>query len=243
MRLRSASAKPLIGKRFDRGALVGLLTAAVAFAVWGWLQAHPQHNPWAPLNLNDPQGWTTERKLMALRGDSEQCRAVLARSEVEFTALDAQGEGACRRNDRTVVDNLSLAPNNPPATCAVGTALYLWLRDVVRPAAQSRFGSPLARVEHLGAYSCRRLYGRDDGPWSAHATGNAIDIAGFVLEDGTRISVVRDWDGDGEKAAFLRDVRDGACPLYSTVLSPDYNAAHRDHFHFDMSDRWSSLCR
>ncbi|MBU2033606.1 MAG: extensin family protein, partial [Alphaproteobacteria bacterium] len=88
-----------------------------------------------------------------------------------------------------------------------------------------------------------RLYGRGEGAWSEHATGNAVDIAGFVLADGTRISVLADWDDEGDKGAFLRRVRDGACDSFATVLSPDYNAAHADHFHLDMSPRWSGLCR
>jgi hypothetical protein len=49
--------------------------------------------------------------------------------------------------------------------------------------------------------------------------------------------VLGDWEDQDGKAAFLREVRDGACPLFATVLSPDYNAAHRDHFHFDQADR------
>jgi hypothetical protein len=28
-------------------------------------------------------------------------------------------------------------------------------------------------------------------------------------------------------------VRDGACLFFDGVLSPDYNAAHRDHLHLD----------
>jgi len=48
---------------------------------------------------------------------------------------------------------------------------------------------------------------------------------------------VRDWTGAGVEAAFLRDVRDGACDLFSTVLSPDYNTAYRDHFHLDQAER------
>ena len=70
-----------------------------------------------------------------------------------------------------------------------------------------------------------------------------IDIAGFVLEDGRRISVLRDWNDDEEERRFLRVVRDGACGVFATVLSPDYNAAHADHFHFDQAARWSGVCR
>ncbi|WP_375292508.1 extensin family protein, partial [Sphingomonas melonis] len=75
------------------------------------------------------------------------------------------------------------------------------------------------------------------GTWSEHATADAVDIAGFRLADGRRITVVGDWTGSGDKAAFLREVRDGACRLFATTLSPDYNAAHRDHLHLDQADR------
>ena len=114
----------------------------------------------------------------------------------------------------------------------------------MQPAARDIFGQEVARIEHFGSFSCRRLYGRDEGPWSQHATGNAIDIAGFVLADGTRIAVVNDWQGEGEKARFLREVRDGACRAFGTVLSPDYNEAHRDHFHLDQEARGlGGVCR
>jgi hypothetical protein len=75
------------------------------------------------------------------------------------------------------------------------------------------------------------------GAWSEHSTANAVDIAAFRLEDGTRISVLSDWEAQGAKAGFLRDVRTGACDLFATVLSPDYNEAHRDHLHFDQARR------
>ena len=88
------------------------------------------------------------------------------------------------------------------------------------------------------------MYGRDDGPWSEHATGNAIDIAGFELKDGRVISILQDWDGEEARARFLRVARDEACDLFGTVLSPDYNAAHRDHFHLDQQDRaFGGACR
>jgi hypothetical protein len=49
--------------------------------------------------------------------------------------------------------------------------------------------------------------------------------------------VLKDWNEGGKKAAFLREVRDGTCGLFSVVLSPDYNAAHADHLHIDQTDR------
>ncbi|AKM07102.1 extensin [Pelagerythrobacter marensis] len=220
-----------------------MLVVGTLLAARGWLADHPQHNPWAPLDLDDPPGWATQTKLVSLKDDRAECRAVLERSGVSFRALDARGEGACRRPDRTVIDNLALGPSVPPTTCPIGVGLTIWLRDVVQPAARRHFGEAVRRVDHLGAFSCRRLYGRAEGRWSEHATGNAIDVGAFVLADGRRITVLGDWEGGASERSFLREVRDGACPLFATVLSPEYNAAHADHFHFDQAGRYTGVCR
>jgi len=38
---------------------------------------------------------------------------------------------------------------------------------------------------------------------------------------------------------FLRAIHQGACKSFATVLGPEANEAHRDHFHLDMADRRS----
>ncbi len=229
---------------FDRIALPALIALALALAAKGWLDVHPEHNPWAPLDLNDPPGWATPGKLAALRGDAPACRAVLTRSGVAFTALSPTGDGTCARPDRTVLDKLPLSPARPVTTCAVAAGLELWMRRSVEPAARDLLGSQVIRVEHLGTYSCRRIYGRSTGAWSEHSTGNAIDVAAFVLADARRISVVGDWRKAGASSAFLHRVRDDGCEVFGTVLSPDYNAAHRDHLHLDQAPRsFGAVCR
>ena len=70
---------------------------------------------------------------------------------------------------------------------------------------------------------------------------NALDLVGFRLRDGRRISVLHDWSGEGDNARFLRLVQDAACERFNITLGPDYNAAHRDHFHLDMG-MWR-MCR
>lgn len=230
--------------RRDRAVILLLVVAAVLLAGRAWLRDHPQHNPWAPLDLRDPPGWATQKKLAALRADPAECRAVLERSEVAFAVLDAAGEGECRRTDRTTLPGFPLAPRSPPTTCAVAAGLELWLDRAVQPAAAELLGSRVERIEQIGAYSCRRIGGGESGRWSEHATGNAIDIAAFVLEDGQRIAVVGDWRGEQPEARFLHRVRDGACEIFGTVLSPDYNEAHRDHLHLDQAARgFGSYCR
>ena len=53
-----------------------------------------------------------------------------------------------------------------------------------------------------------------------------------------------DWTGEGragaEGGAFLKRIRDGACRVFATVLTPDYNEAHKDHLHLDGASR--GLC-
>lgn len=205
---------------------------AFVYAGWIWLQENPQHNPWAPLDLRQERGWATSAKLELTRENVDTCRAVLTRSNITFTTLAPSGEGECRREDRLTLPDYPLTPATPQMTCPVAIGLELWTKDL-KPLATDILGSPIARIEQLGTYSCRRMYGADTGNWSEHATGNAIDIAAFVLEDGRRISVLGDWDDEAERGQFLHAARKAACTSFGTVLSPDYNAAHADHLHLD----------
>jgi hypothetical protein len=112
-------------------------------------------------------------------------------------------------------------------------SLALWERHVLQPKALAYFGENVARIDHFGSYSCRNVYGRPQATRSRHATAEALDIAGFRLMSGERIRIVSDWNAMDQKAPFLREIRDGACNYFDAVLSPDYNAAHHDHFHLD----------
>ncbi|PNU05084.1 extensin family protein [Novosphingobium guangzhouense] len=235
---------------FDRIVLVLLLVGTVALMGRAWLHDHPAHDPWAPLSLEDGDGWATGRKLSALRSDLQTCRAFLERSGIPAAMLPAQGTGQCRRDDRKPLSaparlDVALRPAGAQATCAVDAGLAWWLRNGVEPAAGALLDASVVGIEHLGTVNCRRIGGGDTGSWSEHATGNAIDIAAFVLSDGRRISVARDWQRQDARGTFLRTVRDSACRSFGTVLSPDYNAAHADHLHLDQAHRvggWSA-CR
>jgi hypothetical protein len=211
------------------------------FLAYAWVRQRPQDLPWTPLDLSQPVGMFTGRKLAALTGDAAGCRALLDQAGVDHVTMKPGGAGQCAYADavrlRPDRDAIALAPASVAPSCPVVAALKLWEWQVVQPAAQRIYGQPVRSIRHFGSYSCRRMYGRSAGDFSEHATADAIDVAAFVLKDGRQVSVVRDWQGEGKDAAFLRDVRDGACDLFSTVLSPDYNAAHRDHLHLDQAER------
>jgi hypothetical protein len=223
-----------------------LLLAIVGFGailLYGYARNHPEDMPWTPLDLGQPVGAFTGRKLVALRDDPETCRGLLSQAGIDFTTLPPrEGAGQCGYDDAVRLGSggaatLGYRPTGLGTSCPVAAALALWEWHVVQPAALEHFGSRVAAVDHFGSYSCRRIYGRAEGAWSDHSTANAVDIAGFRLEDGSRISVLADWGGEGPKGAFLRDVRNGACDLFATVLSPEYNEAHRDHLHLDQAER------
>ena len=49
--------------------------------------------------------------------------------------------------------------------------------------------------------------------------------------------------GSGSKTEFLRAAHASACRVFGTVLGPEANAAHRNHFHVDMAERKiKSIC-
>jgi hypothetical protein len=222
--------------------LVLALLAFLAFLGWGYARNHPEDLPWTELDLSRPIGAFTGRKLAALGGEGEACRSHLRQAGIRFVALPPRGGGQCGYDDavsfsRGGAIDIAWRPAGLGTSCPVAAGLALWEWHVVQPAALRHFGTKVEAVEHFGSYSCRRIYGRSEGAWSEHATANAVDVAGFRLADGRRVSVLADWDGEGPKARFLREVRDGACRLFATTLSPDYNAAHRDHFHLDQAER------
>lgn len=222
--------------------LVLALLAFGAFLAWGYARNHPEDVPWTDLDLAQPVGAFTGRKLAALGDDADRCRALLRRAGIRFVALPARGGGQCGYDDAVRFSpggalDLAYRPGDLGTSCPVAAGLALWEWHVVQPAALRHFGTRVAAVEHFGSYSCRRLYGRAEGAWSEHASANAVDIAAFRLADGRRVAIAADWKGEGARARFLREVRDGACRLFATTLSPDYNEAHRDHLHLDQAGR------
>lgn len=122
--------------------------------------------------------------------------------------------------------------NLGPVKCEVAKAFAGWARFGVDRAARQILGSPLARIETMGSYSCRNVAGTSRK--SAHARAEAIDVSAFILADGRRIVLLQDWDeGTREEREFLRVVHRSACKRFGTVLGPEYNAAHADHFHLE----------
>jgi len=231
-----------------------------------------------------------------------ECARLLDKITVVTEPLPPAREGACGAPSPRELQSVgeSKVRFQPPATlrCPMIAALNTWISDKLQPAAKKSFGSPIVRVL-AGSYSCRNRYGLARAPISEHAFMNAIDISGFVLENGKIIRVSKSWTAPKEEASaetkkpgvahngraktvtvvavqisaskvgatdaedksktkpddakkpekdatseFLHLAHDDACEIFGTVLGPDANAAHHDHFHLDMKERkYRSICQ
>jgi Uncharacterized protein conserved in bacteria len=224
---------------------VSILVVVAAMTAIILQRIPPQDSPFAPLDLQHPIGLATGMKLDRLHSAPERCLQAIARAPVAVSVVPDRRMGDdCAFETVVRLDRSSVRWWAPVSvTCAMAAALVVWEREIVAPAAARHFGSRVVSIDHLGSYACRRVYGSSSpsARVSQHATANAIDVAGFRLADGTRVTLARDWATDTAKGAFLRDVRDGSCRLFKAVLGPAYNQAHADHFHLDMGPY--AVCR
>lgn len=187
-----------------------------------------------------PARSTPARQQQAL--DLNQCHARLATVAVAFTPLPDRnfGNGCSAYGAVKLLDIGVPATNLGAMTCSLAANFAAWARYGVEPAARAILGAEIVRIETFGTYNCRPIAG--SAKLSEHAHSNAVDVSAFVLDDGRRITVEQGWHGDSSTRRFLAVVHASACKRFSTVLSPDYNAAHHDHLHFDMGGR-GGFCR
>lgn len=221
-----------------------LVLLAIATVAAFWLGLVPQRlSPFPPLALDQPANWFIDPRLTALRHDPALCRAVLKAPYIEARPIpDRPIRNGCGWTNGVAVRSVGSAEIGlNPVTCEAAAALALWVNHDVQPLAQSILGSRVTRIHDMGTYACRNIVG--NVMWkdfrSQHAAANAIDIGGFTLADGRHISVLKDWRGSGPASRFLRAVHDRACRYFRVTLGPDFNPAHRDHFHLDRGFLWS----
>jgi hypothetical protein len=131
--------------------------------------------------------------------------------------------------------------SSPPLlTCAMAAALATFER-IAQEEALRTLGSPIAKIEHLGTYNCREMAAYP-GWVSEHSYANAIDLHRFVLRDGRTIDVEHDFEtGDAPPSkpagTFLRAISRRAFDedVFSHVLTPFFDAHHKNHFHLDLA--------
>jgi hypothetical protein len=229
-------------RNFLRLVLVILVAGATLAAFWFGLV--PQRwSPLPPISLEARPGWFVDPRLAALRFDPELCQSVLKEPHVDASPIPdnplKKGCGWVNAVRFSTTGGAKIGVEN--LTCEMAAAVTLWMEHEVQPLAHEVFGKPVASLGDMGTYDCRNIIGNPF--WkdfrSQHATANALDISAFVLEDGRQISVLKDWRGNDPEARFLHEAHRRACRYFRVVLGPDFNEAHRNHFHLDRGPLWT----
>jgi hypothetical protein len=126
--------------------------------------------------------------------------------------------------------------------CGTARALKSWIDTSAKPALK-RQGGGLVSLKVAAHYACRTRNSQKGAKISEHGKGRAIDISGFTLANGTTITVLEGWNARRTRKA-MRQMHQGACGPFGTVLGPNADRFHQDHFHFDTARyRSGSYCR
>jgi hypothetical protein len=264
-----------------------------------------------------PDVWKPEEVASELR----QCLHLLVPAHVEIEIQEPMKHGQCGTPVPVLLHSAGATdkvdfPSSPQMNCRLAARLSEWVDKVLQPVAQEVLGSRVKRIVGASSYSCRNIYNNPRLQLSEHATGNAVDIVGFVTADGRTITVSKMWgpterdiaaakkkaaeaaarqaakkkppaetdenqptpsiEAEGKKAdakkgqllktdfkrdagkpptapaasvpapatskeaTFLKRLHSASCKVFNTVLGPEANEAHRDHFHLDVKARRSS---
>jgi hypothetical protein len=136
------------------------------------------------------------------------CREALASTHAVVDDLPPIKKGNC--GAPAPIRLISIGKSNPvsfkPAptiNCRMLVPLKHWIDKGLQPNASRYMDTRVKTVSIISSYSCRTRYGRPGARISEHAFANALDISGFRLADGRRVSVLKHWGptrADTEKA-------------------------------------------
>jgi hypothetical protein len=183
----------------------------------------PKPKPSARVVVN-----VTEEESPAPESSDGSCYSKLKALKVDFLP-QAAGRGACRVDRAVMLRSISTGgrevklPDRPIVNCGFALQFSKWVKAT---------GVPLAKLYTGPGYQCRGRNGSSSGKLSEHARGNAVDIERMELASGKAL-----WVRTAHSDRTLKSMRAQACTQFTTVLGPGSNAAHAEHFHFDMAER------
>lgn len=179
---------------------------------------------------------------------------VIADCEQQLTALHAEFRVAQLPLRHTRAGRVCGAPQvvvyrgvaggarySPAPVVSCGLAIALARFDtLVQDAAQREFGQRVVRIGHIGTYNCRDMARFD--LVSEHSFANAIDLASFVLANGRKLTVERDFGRPAHPptapaSRFLRTLANRAFDehVFSCVITEFFDPLHHNHIHVDMA--------
>lgn len=186
-----------------------------------------------PYFLAKDEPWRRQEEYSCLKsGDVRQSAFVISQSKI-----DGPSYCGAERPFRVAAVSSGLVTLSPYATlrCPMVPAVNQWVQQIVDPAARRYFGRPIVDIKVISSYSCRPQNNRRGARLSEHGYANALDVSAFRLSGGRVIDIKSGWRSGGAESAFLRQVHRGACDIFYTVLGPNHDKHHYNHFHLDLA--------
>jgi hypothetical protein len=177
------------------------------------------------------------------------CRSLLAKKKLPFKRdrRPTPGVATAMRVDGPLEGVKFLTPGWKSKFGVLDCRLALNLEDVAKVLAEHG----VARVLVGTAYRPGSRLPRRHRKLSQHGYALAMDVVAFYLNDGTELNVERDYHGEigqpscgpdarlSEATEASIKLRNLLCDvaragLFHFILTPNYDAAHHDHFHWDI---------
>jgi hypothetical protein len=168
----------------------------------------------------------------------EECLAALREAGLDFPRMDQACHMSAQVRVAEPVEGVTFSSSHeqPAEPLDVGCELALRLPRLAQVLRE--FGVKQVVVGAPARFSLR----------SYHRFGLALDVYKLLLDDGTELVVEDDYvrqpdrgtcEGDEPETSGGKLLRDIACRLFesrvlSTVITPNYNDGHRNHFHWDV---------
>jgi hypothetical protein len=173
--------------------------------------------------------------------DFAACRDELTELGAKFSVPEMPAaDGKCRVPNPVRISAIGSPvgrvdfPDGPILNCVFAKRFTTWVSDVAAPVVKARTGEALAALATGPGYECRGRNGDGTAKISEHAFGNAIDIVFFRLASKESIPVSNVIKTGNVESRWLMALRVSACGYFTTVLGPGSNAAHAEHYHFDL---------
>lgn len=181
-----------------------------------------------------------EKPVEKLPADAS-CYAALKAKGVEFQSVaQPSGGSSCSVQQPVQLKSVHMSgvdlqmPDHPILNCAFALHFMSWLQELGGPAATAKEGFALTQFYTGPGFVCRGRNGDISSKISEHGYGNAVDVERMTFSDGQIFLVHDALDPTAKAYETLKAMRTSACTRFSTVLGPGSNAAHREHFHFDL---------
>ncbi len=203
----------------------------------------PQKQPKKYASVEDVSGLESHWSETSVIKGRVQCAKLFAKLNISFIEKAPIKKGLCGTPAPIMFKGFgtdSRVQISPAATinCQTAAVVARWMNNKVQPLALKLFGQPVTKIHNVSSYNCRNRYGRKNGKISEHAYANALDVMAFTLKSGEKIDLLKDFYSEDKKGEFLHKIHALACQdKFGTVLGPDANAAHKNHFHLDLAKR------